>query len=64
MDHVGKAVFCDFDGEGFDLAGPQGRDPVPDRRQREAADAIEEAPHGEHFSPPVLISLPPAQRCG
>ena len=37
MDHVGKAVFCYFDGEGFDLAGPDGRDPVPDRRQREAA---------------------------
>ena len=56
MDHVGKMVLRDLDGKGFDLAGPHGRDPVPDRSQGEAADAIEEAPHSECH--PIAIPIP------
>ena len=48
MEHIGEMVFCDFDGEGFYLAGPEGRDARPYRRQREAADPIEEAPQSQH----------------
>ena len=46
-------VFRYFDGEDFNLAGPHGGDPIPDRRQWEAANPIEEASHGEHF---ILLS--------
>ena len=49
MDHVGKALFCDFNGKGFDLAGPDGNDPVPDCRKREASNAIEETAHRDHI---------------
>ena len=45
MEHIGEAVLCDLDGKGFNLAGPHGRDPIPNRRQGEAANPIEEAPH-------------------
>ena len=38
MDHVGEMVFRYFDGKGFDLAGPEGFNPRPDRRQWEAAE--------------------------
>ena len=51
MDHVGKVVFGHFDGEGFDLTGPQGRDAAADRRQREAANPIEEGAHRQHCIP-------------
>lgn len=49
MDHTGEMVLRDFDGKGFNLAGPYGSDPASDRRQREPADAIEEASHGQGF---------------
>ncbi|MDE6997076.1 MAG: hypothetical protein K2P04_04245 [Oscillospiraceae bacterium] len=49
MNHARETVFCNFDGEGFDLAGPQWRDPIADRRQRKTADPIEQASHCEHF---------------
>jgi len=45
MDHVGEVVLGNFDGEGFDLAGPQRLYTSPDRRQGKPADAIEEASH-------------------
>ena len=48
MSHAGEVVFRHFDGEGFNLTGPHGRDSIADRRQGKAADAIEEAPHSEH----------------
>ncbi len=41
-------VLCDFYGECFDLAGPNWCDAILDRCQREAADPIEEAAHGQH----------------
>ena len=41
MDHSGEMVFCYFDREGFDFAGPHRRDSVANRRQGEAADPIE-----------------------
>lgn len=59
MDHVGEVVFCDLDGEGFDLAGPDGGDPIPDSGQRKASDAIEEAAHGQlsHLDTAAAIVL-------
>lgn len=45
MDHVGEMALCDFNGKRLDLAGPQGRDPAADRRQGEAANAVEQASH-------------------
>ena len=56
MEHLGEMVLCDFDGKGFDLTGPQGFDPVPDRRQGEAADPVEQAPHGESSFPVLCHS--------
>ena len=49
MNHVGEVVFRDFDGEGFNLAGPHRRDPIADRREGKPANAIEEASHSKHF---------------
>ena len=40
-----KMLSGDLYGEGFYLAGPQRNDPVPHRRQGEAPDPVEEAPH-------------------
>ena len=45
MNHVGEVRFRDFDGERLDLRSPHGCDPVSHRRQREAADAVEQAAH-------------------
>ena len=45
MHHVGEVRFRDFDGERLDFRCPQGRDPVPHRSQRKAADAVEQAAH-------------------
>ena len=45
MNHVWEVCFCDFDGERLDLRSPHGCDPVSHRRQREAADAVEQAAH-------------------
>ena len=49
MEHVGEMVFCDLNGKGFDLAGPEGCNSRPDCRQREAADPIEEAAQRRHM---------------
>ncbi len=48
MQHPRQALLRDVDGERFDLAGPQGHDAIVDSRQREASDAIEQAPHRQH----------------
>ena len=45
MSHVGELRFRDFDGERLDFRCPQGRDPVPHRSQRKAADAVKQAAH-------------------
>ena len=45
MSHVGEVRFRDFDGERLDFRCPQGRDPVPHRSQRKAADAVKQAAH-------------------
>lgn len=47
MSHVGEVRFRDFDGERLDFRCPQGRDPVPYRCQRKAADAVKQAAHCE-----------------
>lgn len=58
MAHAGEMVFGHFDGEGFDLAGPQWLYAVADRREGEAADTIEQASHSKHFSScPHLIAV-------
>ena len=54
MDHVGEMVFRHLNGKGFDLAGPEGFDPRPDRREGKAADAIKEASHGQHSHAPYF----------
>ena len=45
MNHVGEVCHGHFDWERFDLRRPYRRDPVSHRRQREAADAVEQAAH-------------------
>ena len=46
-----------MDGERLYLAGPQRHDAVMDGRQREAADAVEQAPHGDnsHFAAATTV---------
>lgn len=59
MDHVGEVMLGYFDWKGFDLAGPNGGDPIPHRGQRETADTIEETPHCQvsHFATAAAIVL-------
>ena len=45
MDHVGKMLLGHCDGKGFDLAGPEGFDPMSGCRQWEASDPIKQAAH-------------------
>ena len=47
MEHIGEMGSGHLNGKGLDLAGPHRCDPAALRRQREASDAVEEAPHGE-----------------
>ena len=47
MDHVGETQLCHLNGKGFDLAGPYRRDATANRRQRESADTVEQAAHGD-----------------
>lgn len=56
MEHIGESQFRDFNGKGFDLAGPQRPDAVADCRQREAPDPIKEAPHRQHQHIPVAMA--------
>ena len=57
MNHVGEVCFCDFDGEWFDLTGPQGHNAVMDGRQREASYSIEKTSHGDnsHFAAATTV---------
>ena len=59
MNHVGKMQLCYSHGKGFDLAGPEGFDPKLRCRQREAADPIEQAAHGQ-FIVFLIRYAPPA----
>ena len=45
MDHVGKMLLGHCDGKGFDLAGPEGFDPISGCRQWEASNPIKQATH-------------------
>ena len=47
MDHAGKAQLCHLNGKCFDLRRPYRRDAVADRSQRESADTVEQAAHGD-----------------
>ena len=47
MEHIGKMVLRDLDGKSFDFAGPQRDDAVPHGGQREAANAVKQAAHGD-----------------
>ena len=47
MDHAGKAQLCHLNGKGFNLRRPYRRDAVADRSQRESADTVEQAAHGD-----------------
>ena len=40
-------VFRDVNGKGFDLAGPQRDHTIPHSGQREAANAVKQAAHGD-----------------
>ena len=57
VQHPRQALPRNADGERFDLAGPQRHDAVMDGRQREAADAVEETPHGDdpHFAAATTV---------
>ena len=57
MSHVGEVCFRDFDGERFDLAGPQRHNAVMDGRQREASYSIEKTSHGDnsHFAAATTV---------
>lgn len=57
VDHVGEMALGDFDGKGFDLAGPYRSDPASDRRQWKPANAIEEASHGQCFHFPTAAAM-------
>ncbi len=48
MLHAGKVVRSDGDGERFDLARPQRRDPAPLAGKHKAADSVKQRPHCEH----------------
>ena len=63
--HVREVPPCDGDGGGLDLAGPQGDDPAAERRQREHADPVKQAPQGEriHRAPFPATSGHFVQRC-
>ena len=51
MEHFREVVFCHLDGEGLNLTGPQRGDAVPHGSQREAANAVKQAPEGQaHFA--------------
>lgn len=57
MQHPRQAFPCDADGEGFDLAGPQGYNAVVDGRQWEASYSIEKTSHGDnsHFAAATTV---------
>ena len=47
MDHAGKAPLCHLNGKGFNLRRPYRRDAAANRSQRESADTVEQAAHGD-----------------
>ena len=48
VDHIGEVFLGHPDGERLNLAGPYRDDPIAHRRQREAADSIEQGAQGQH----------------
>ena len=47
MHHAGEPLLGDFHWKRLYLAGPEGLNAAPLRSQREASDAVKEAPHGQ-----------------
>jgi hypothetical protein len=48
MAHIREPDFGHRYGKRFNLACPQGRDPIMDCRQREASNPVEQAAHRQH----------------